>query len=78
MEIYCTQLGMLVEFSYCFSMNEKLPCRNVIGCWKGRMDIVQYLEERFDKEILMKVFSGLPKTKIDRIVDSVTSAHKEE
>jgi hypothetical protein len=78
MEIYCTQLGMLVEFSYCLSMNEKLPCRNVIGCWKGRMDIVQCLKERFSEEDLKKIFSGLPKTKIDRILDSVTSAHKEE
>jgi hypothetical protein len=78
MEIYCTQLGMLVEFSYCLSMNEKLPCRNIIGCWKGRMDIVQYIEERFSEEDLRKIFSGLPKTNIDRILDSVTSAHKEE
>jgi hypothetical protein len=59
-------------------MNEKLPCRNVIGCWKGRMDIVQCLKERFSEEDLKKIFSCLPKTKIDRIVDSVTSAHKEE
>jgi len=78
MEIYCTQLGMLVEFSYCLSVNEKLPCRNIIGCWKGRMNIAQCLQERFSEEDLSKIFSGLPKSKIDRILDSVLSAKKEE
>jgi ubiquinone biosynthesis protein COQ9 len=72
MEIYCTQLGMLTGFTYCISMNEGLPCRNVIGCWEGRMDIIQFLKERFDKEVLMKVFSGLPKSKLERIVDLIT------
>ena len=78
MEIYCTQLGMLTEFSYCISMNEKLPCRNSIGCWKERMDIVQFLRERFGEEDLNKIFSGLPKSKIDRILDSALSEKKEE
>jgi len=53
-------------------MNEGLPCRNVIGCWEGRMDIIQFLKGRFDKEALMKVFSGLPKSKLERIVDLIT------
>jgi hypothetical protein len=59
-------------------MSEKLPCRNIIGCWKGRMDIVQCLKERFSEEDLRKIFSGLSKSKIDRILDSVLSAKKEE
>ena len=78
MEIYCTQLGMVTELSYCLSMNEKLPCRNMIGCWQGRMEIVQFLQERFAKEDLIKIFSRLPKSKIDRILDSALSAPKED
>jgi len=71
MEIYCLQLGMLVEFSYCTSMNENLPCRSILGCWKHRGDIITVLREQFTDEELKKVFSGPPKTRIERIIESI-------
>jgi len=75
MEIYCTQLGMLTELSYCITMNEGMPCRNALGCWKERIDIVALLQERFSDEDLKKVFGNLPKSKIDRIIESITKDH---
>jgi hypothetical protein len=71
MEIYCLQLGMLVEFSYCTSMNDNLPCRNILGCWKHRGDIISILREKFSDEELKKVFSAPPKTRIERIIESI-------
>jgi hypothetical protein len=71
MKIYCNQLGMLVELSYCISMNENLPCRNVLGCWKERMDIISLLREKFTDEELKKVFSGPSKSRIERIITSI-------
>jgi hypothetical protein len=71
MDIYCNQLGMVIELSYCTSLNEGLPCRNIIGCWKERIDIIAFLREKFTDEELKKVFSGPPKSRIDRIIESV-------
>lgn len=71
MEIYCFQLGMVIEFSYCIAMNEGLPCSNVIGCWQERIDIKGFLKERFSEEDLKKVFGRLPKFRIDRIIDGI-------
>jgi len=71
MNIYCPQLGMLVEFSYCASMNETLPCRNIIGCWRTRTDIMAFLKDKFSEEELRKVFCGPPKSRLDRIIESV-------
>jgi len=62
---------MLIEFSYCTSLNEGLPCRNIIGCWKERVNIITLLREKFTDEELKKVFSGPPKSRIDRIIESV-------
>lgn len=70
--IYCNQLGMLIEFSYCTSMNDGLPCRNIIGCWKTRTDIFMFLRDNFTADQLRKVFSNLPKTRIERIIDALT------
>lgn len=78
MDIYCTQLGMIVEISYCFSANDGLPCRNIIGCWQERADIVTLLGERFTDTQLKKAFGALPKTKLQRIAESIKSAREKE
>jgi hypothetical protein len=70
MNIYCNQLGMLVEFSYCTSLNEGLPCRTIIGCWQGRTDIIAFLRDTFTEAELRKIFSGLAKSRLDRIIES--------
>ena len=78
MDIYCTQLGMIIEISYCFSVNEGLPCRNMIGCWQERADVMAILKAKFNDEQLEKAFSGLPKSKLERIMESIKSARKKE
>jgi len=62
---------MLIEFSYCASMNEGLPCRNIVGCWKERTDIIAFLKGKFTDEELKRVFASPPKSRIDRIIESV-------
>jgi hypothetical protein len=71
MEIYCTQLGMVVDIVYCTSVNGGLPCRNAIGCWQHRIDIYAFLMEKFSLDDLKKVFGNLPKSKIERMIESV-------
>jgi hypothetical protein len=78
MEIYCLQLGMLIQFDYCISVNEGLPCRNVIGCWKERTEIMSYLKKSLTEDELRKCFDGLPKSKIERIVDIIKSLQRED
>lgn len=62
---------MLIEFSYCASMNEGLPCRNIVGCWEGRTNIIAFLKEKFTDEELKKIFCGPPKSRFDRIIESI-------
>jgi hypothetical protein len=78
MEIYCLQLGMLTQFDYCVSVNDGLPCRNIIGCWRERTDIMDFLNKTLTEDELRKCFSGLPKSKIERIVDMIKSLKKED
>jgi len=77
-EIYCTQLGMVAEFPYCLSVNEGKPCRNTIGCWRERMDIMKFLKSAFTEEALIRCFGGPPKTRMERIMESLSSAVKED
>lgn len=78
MEIYCTQLGMVIEIAYCLCANEGLPCRNTIGCWKERADVITLLKTQFTDEQLKKAFHGLPKSKLERIFEFMQSVCKKE
>ena len=73
MEIYCNQIGMVIDFSYCVSVNEGLPCRNIIGCFQGRFDVLTLLRERFTAGELEEAFKGLPKSRLERIAESIKS-----
>ena len=78
MNIYCGQLGMVIELDYCISMHEGLPCRNTIFCWEGRLDITRLLREKFDADELKKAFGEPPRTRIDRIAECIVSQKQEE
>lgn len=69
---------MLIEFSYCISMNENLPCKSIIGCWKNRMDIIKYLKDNYTIEDLKKVFEGPAKSRLQRIVETIEKEKKTE
>jgi len=78
MDIYCIQLGMVIEIGYCFSVNEGLPCRNFVGCWQERVDVGALLKAKYTDEQLKKAFKDLPKSKLERILESIRSVHKKE
>jgi hypothetical protein len=77
MDIYCTQLGMVVDITYCVAVNEGLPCGNLIGCWKERTDIDRLLKGSFTDEEIKRAFQGLPKSKIERILESIRRAREQ-
>jgi hypothetical protein len=52
-------------------MNEELPCRSIVGCWKEKMDIITLLKGKFTEDELQKALGGLPKSRIERIIESI-------
>lgn len=78
MEIYCPQLGMVAQLSYCVRTNNGLPCRNIVGCWEGRCRIRRILKALFSEEELIDALGGLPKSRMERIAESISAAAKIE
>ncbi len=78
MDIYCTQLGMVTDLRYCLSVNTGLPCRNTVGCWQERIEIVRVLRAAFTEDELRDCLSGPPKTRMERIIESVKAANEEK
>lgn len=78
MEIYCPQLGMMVVFDYCLKVQNNLPCSNTFGCWKERVDVTAVLRANFTDEELVLAFNTMPKSRLQKIMESVQSARREE
>ena len=71
--IRCPRVGGDVNFKFCRSENNLLPCRWVVGCWQMRIEISQFLEGHFSKEELDRVFAP-PKPKMESLVELVEKA----
>jgi hypothetical protein len=67
-QIRCLQLGGPVTFNYCRRVNRGLPCRLIIGCWQGRLDIIAFLTERFSADQLRRALAPPPGSKLERLV----------
>lgn len=73
--IRCPRVGGNVNFKFCRSENNLLPCRWVVGCWQTRLNVNQFLEEHFSKEELNSIFVP-PKPKIESLVELIEMAKK--
>ncbi len=74
MDIYCGQLGMVIDVSYCVTVNQGKPCRNTVNCWEDRVEIRALLRAMYSEEHLREIFAGLPKSRLDRILEAVPRA----
>lgn len=71
----CPRVGGEVTFRFCRFENNMLPCRFIVGCWQGQMDIEAFLDEQFSEEELDRIFAP-PKPKMETLVDLMEKADK--
>ncbi|NWF93674.1 MAG: hypothetical protein HXY46_12200 [Syntrophaceae bacterium] len=74
--IRCPQLGGEVPFRYCRTVNEGLPCRQVIICWEFRFAIRAFLNEHYSVDQIERALASPAKTRIQTIVELVEKARK--
>ena len=68
--IRCPRVGGYVNFKFCRSENNLLPCRWVVGCWHIRLDITKFLQTHFSNDDLNRVFVP-PKPKVESLVELI-------
>jgi hypothetical protein len=65
-------LGHLVSFLYCRSL-DRLPCRRLMQCWSGRIDVKSFLEERYTEQEIGLILNH-PQPKINQLLELVSKA----
>jgi len=73
-EIRCLQLGGPVTFNYCRRVNGGLPCKLLIGCWHGRLDVIGFLSANFTADEVERAFEPSPNSKLERLVGLIERA----
>jgi len=74
--IRCPRIGGDVNFLFCRTENNMLPCRWIVNCWKGRLDIRTFLEGHYTQKELGQVFTE-PKPKVESLVRLVEKAKRD-
>jgi len=72
---YCRMLGHKVPFAYCRSMNNELPCRNTLDCWKNVFPVEDFVNHFYSKEEI-SLFLEPPKPKLAQIFEIMEKAKK--
>ncbi|MFC1533958.1 hypothetical protein ACFL7M_11405 [Thermodesulfobacteriota bacterium] len=75
--IRCPRIGGDVNFMFCRSENNMLPCRFLVGCWQRRLNVKEFLDEHYAKEDLARVFVP-PKPKIESLMEMINEVKKGE
>ena len=70
----CPMLGGPVHFGYCRTMNERLPCTRVLGCWLQRLPLVEFLKANYSPEQLQHALATKTKGRIERMIEGVEHA----
>ena len=83
--IYCSGLGMVVEFGHCRAAGppidgrqgsgraERLPCQRLLGCWHSRLDVGAFVVENYTEEEA-RAFLAPRATRMDRMYAAASTA----
>jgi hypothetical protein len=72
---YCRMLGHKVPFAYCRKMNNDLPCRNTLDCWKTIFPVEDFVKTFYSQEEIT-LFLSPPKPKLTQIYEIMAKAKK--
>ncbi len=77
-EIRCPRLGHQINFSYCRSENNGLPCFKTLDCWHHYFDVHTYLKENMTLEEFNRVFFKKSQPKVFSLLDLIEQAKKSQ
>jgi len=74
-DIYCRMLGHRIEFLYCRTAKEGIPCRKITDCWFENFNVKEFVDQNYSEEIKEKIFAP-PVEKVASLLDLIEKARK--
>jgi len=74
---HCRKLGHHLEFVYCRTVSDGLPCSKIFDCWFTSLPIAEFINQHYSAEEISRIFAP-PKDKITSILELVDKAQQSE
>ena len=72
---YCPRLGHFLNFGYCRTCQNQLPCFKIMDCWYMQIPVQEFLQKHFTPEQIQTILTP-PKTKITSLLEIIQAAKK--
>lgn len=76
LEVYCRRLGHYVNFGYCRTCNNGLPCHKIMDCTFEKIPIQEFLAEKYTEEEIEAALAP-PANKITSLIDLINRAKEQ-
>ncbi len=73
-EIRCPRLGHQLNFSYCKTENNNIPCFKTLDCWYDHFDVHTYFKNILSDDDFQKAFQEKSKPKVLSLLDLIEQA----
>ncbi len=73
--IYCRMLGHHLNFEYCRSLQNGLPCQRVLDCWFEHFPIQDFIRDHYTEE-QFDSFMTPSKDKMTSLLELIEKAKK--
>lgn len=77
-EIRCPRLGHQINFTYCRSENNGLPCFKTLDCWHHYFDVHTFIKEALSPEEFKRIFLSPSQPKIFSLMDLIAQAKQSQ
>jgi len=74
-EIYCRKLGHHLDFKYCRTEKEGLPCSKILDCWFEKFPVEKFIKENYS-EAEISAITASPRPKVATLFDLIEQAKK--
>ena len=74
-ESYCRKLGHILQFKYCRSAQQGIPCAKIMDCWIGKLPVRQFIMSHYQGQ--MEEIFRPPSAKISSILEIVDRVKKQ-
>ncbi len=74
--IRCPRLGHQINYPYCRSENNGLPCFKTLDCWYTHFDVQVCLRDQLTQDDFKKIFENKTAPKILSLVDLIEQARQ--
>ena len=75
LHFWCPMLGQSIQFDYCRSQREGLPCHRVETCFGQHFPVGEFLMLHYTPQEIQACLAP-PKGRLQRVVEAMASAEK--